>query len=95
MNFNIKREDFIKLETFLFGLNFPCYCKIKICFIDSDEVFNYETIKMGNSFVLITKQGLSVTAAHRSLNQEPYSGNIISGEDDIGERLTANAEGTE
>ena len=55
MNFNIKREDFIKLETFLFGLNFPCYCKIKICFIDSSEVFNYETIKMGNSFVLITK----------------------------------------
>lgn len=26
---------------------------------------------------------------------EPYDGNIISGEDDIGERLTANAEGTE
>lgn len=26
---------------------------------------------------------------------EPYSGNTISGEDDIGERLTANAEGTE
>ena len=26
---------------------------------------------------------------------EPYNENIISGEDDIGERLTANAEGTE
>lgn len=26
---------------------------------------------------------------------EPYNGNIISGEDDIGEGLTANTEGTE
>ena len=95
MEFKIKYKDFPLLEPYLFHLAFPCHCFVKISFFDSDEEYYYETIEtFDGKLVLITIQGYSVMAAHQSLNQEPYSGNIISGEDDIGERLTANAEGT-
>lgn len=51
------------------------------------------------SFISKYKSSISLKTLEPYKNNfsqlEPCNGNIISGEDDIGERLTANAEGTE
>ena len=55
MIFTIKKHDLPKMEMFLFKLNYPCDCFIKIICEDSNETFEYKTINIDGYKVLITQ----------------------------------------
>lgn len=54
IDIKIKREDFSKVEIFLFSLTYPSHCYIKISFENSDEVYKYRTVDLCGKLVLIT-----------------------------------------
>lgn len=54
IDIKIKREDFPKVEMFLFSLTYPNHCYIEISFNDSDEIYNYKTVELCGKLVLIT-----------------------------------------
>ena len=55
MSFTIKRNDLPLLEMFLFKLDYPCHCSIQVVCEDSNEIFEYKTIDIGEHKVLITQ----------------------------------------
>lgn len=55
MEIKIKYEDFKDLEYYLFSLKVNKPLEIKVSFYDSPEVYEYETAKIENFYVIITK----------------------------------------
>ena len=55
MEFTIKKDDLPLLEMFLFRLDYPCHCAIKINCKDTNEIFEYRTVDIGEHKILITQ----------------------------------------
>ena len=54
MFIEIEKENFQKLEMFLFGLSFPCECKIQIKIKDEDIIYDYSTYFFNNNYYIQT-----------------------------------------
>lgn len=55
MEIKINYENLKDLEFHLFSLKVEKPLEIKVSFYDSDEVYEYETQKMEDAYVIVTK----------------------------------------